>query len=131
MSEFWDDAEVIHAYTRAQAIADGVLVDLSKEPMCREAGFKLPIAMTATAFSQAVGGLDGEPLPSGQDQKGRLWDVLMVMRFEAGRHRETDRFNFDVLVWDGKKHNTVHLWCHIGPGDQGEPVLTVMLQGED
>ena len=23
------------------------------------------------------------------------------------------------------------LWAHVGPGDEGEPVLTVMLEGED
>ena len=39
MSACWTDAEVIHVYTRAQALADGVLVDVS--PLAREAGFKL------------------------------------------------------------------------------------------
>ena len=28
---FWDDAELIHSYTRRQAIEDGVLVQLSGE----------------------------------------------------------------------------------------------------
>ena len=27
---FWDDGEVIYAYTRAQALEDGVLVDVSE-----------------------------------------------------------------------------------------------------
>lgn len=36
--------EVIHAYTRAQAIEDGVLVDLSD--LAREAGFRFPVAVT-------------------------------------------------------------------------------------
>jgi len=31
---------------------------------------------------------------------------------------------------DGK-HETVKLWSLIGPGDDGEPVLTLMLEGED
>lgn len=133
-SDFWADAEIVHAYTRKQAIEDGVLVDLSQGELgqlCRQAGFKVPMAMTATAFGQCVGGLDGEPLPAGQDQKGRLWDVLMVMRYIAAAHRDSDRFNFEVRVWNGKRHEVVHLWCLIGPGDTGEPVLTIMLQGED
>ena len=39
---------VISAYTRAQAIADGVLVDVSE--MAREAGLKHPTALTATVW---------------------------------------------------------------------------------
>ena len=42
---FWDDAEVISSYSRAQAIEDGVLVDVST--VAKEAGIKFPVAMTA------------------------------------------------------------------------------------
>lgn len=45
--------------------------------------------------------------------------------------RGEDRVFFDVSVWDGKRHNTVKLWCHCGPGDDAEAVLTIMLLGED
>jgi len=34
---------VIHTYTRAQAIEDGVLIDVSE--MAREAGFRWPVAV--------------------------------------------------------------------------------------
>ena len=34
--------EVIHSYTRQQAIEDGVLVDVSSTPEAKEAGFKAP-----------------------------------------------------------------------------------------
>ena len=37
---FWDEAEVIYAYTRAQAIEDGVLVDVSE--IAEEAGNQVP-----------------------------------------------------------------------------------------
>jgi hypothetical protein len=36
-----------------------------------------------------------------------------------------------VSVWDGTNMGGVAAWCHIGPGDQGEPVLTIMLLDED
>ena len=134
---------VIFSYTRAQAIEDGVLVDLTADgktkQLVREAGFGVPVAMTSTAFTETVlAGTtetqDGEFIfPSGQSLKGRLWDVLMVMRFAARANRNTDRVYFAVDVdtnGDGK-HNTVKLWSLIGPGDDGEPVLTVMLEGED
>lgn len=41
----WDDAEIIASYTRAQAINDGALVDVS--PISTEAGFKVPVALTS------------------------------------------------------------------------------------
>ena len=40
-----DDDDLIYSYTRAQALADGVLVDVSQ--MASEAGFRYPTAITA------------------------------------------------------------------------------------
>lgn len=40
MSYLFSDAPVVHAYTRAEAIEDGVLVDVSET--AREAGFRVP-----------------------------------------------------------------------------------------
>lgn len=135
---------MVFSYTRAQAIEDGVLVDLTADGetklLCREAGFKLPIAMTTTAFTETVlAGTtetpDGEfVFPSSQSGKGRLWDVLMVLRYSIRSIPDgEDRVNFEVDVdtnGDGK-HKTVKLWCLCGPGDDGEAVLTIMLEGED
>lgn len=39
---------VIHSYSRAQAIEDGVLVDVSS--MAKEAGFIWPVAVTAAVW---------------------------------------------------------------------------------
>ncbi len=44
--------EMIHSYTRKQAIDDGLLIDVSE--MAKEAGFKWPIAITATVWNQHV-----------------------------------------------------------------------------
>jgi hypothetical protein len=132
----WEGAEVIFSYSRADAIRDGVLVDWTKEPLaslCRQAGFRLPIAMTDGAWAACIG---SEPFPQGQSVAGRAWDVLAVLRAAIRRNRNTDRVDFKVRVWDGPVANgqqfrTVDLWCHCGPGDTAEPVLTIMLEGED
>lgn len=134
MNSLFEDAEIISRYTRRQAIEDGVLVDLSDgetAALVKEAGFKFPIAMTAAAFNDTVAPIDGTPLPAGQDIKGRLWDVLMVLRFAIRVSKEPDRIFFKVRVFDGKRHRDVKLWAHCGPGDEMEPVITIMLQGED
>jgi len=129
----FEDFEVIHRYTRKQAIEDGVLVDLMQpetEPLVREAGFRFPIAMTAAAFSEAVAPIDGE-LPPGQDLKGRLWDVLMLLKAGIRGNLKDDRVHFTVNVFDGTKTNPVQLWALCGPGDDLEPTITIMCEMED
>jgi hypothetical protein len=132
------DAEVIFAYTRAQALADGVLVDVSK--MAREAGFRWPVAMTADAWEDCVSwdretaARHGVP----QDEAGRLWDVLWMASHAAraaARRNHDGPLNFDFrrIPRQGRgrtpKMATLTIWT--GPGDDGEPVITIMLPGED
>lgn len=126
---------VISSYTRAQAIADGVLVDLMQESaagLVREAGFKYPIAMTVGAFGEAVGAV-GEELPAGQSVTGRVWDVLMMLKHCIRQGQGGDRVDFWVMVDpDGQGHHKrVNLYSLCGPGDNGEPVVTILLPGED
>jgi len=126
-----EDFDLIHSYTRAQAIEDGVLVDMTRGDLgetLREAGFRLHTAMTATAFRKAIGIGD---LPAGQDVRGRWWDVLMVLRYAVARNRKTDRVHFQVSVWNGRRNEDVALWALTGPGDDGQPVITIMLEGDD
>ena len=77
----FEDAAVIFSYTRAQAIEDGVLVDLTA--WARETGFKVPVACTATVWQGYI-----VPPPKtegwGQSERGRAHDLLwMVRRFTA------------------------------------------------
>jgi hypothetical protein len=125
--------EPIAVYTRRQAIEDGVLVDLMQAEttsLVREAGFRIPVAMTVGAFTAAVAGI-GETLPAGQDLKGRLWDVLWMLRCAIKAGGSTDRVNFRLNVWNGHQYDEVRLWALCGPGDTAEPVVTIMLEGED
>ena len=143
---FW--GEEIFRYTRAQAIADGVLVDLTSatddkgQLLCHQAGLKVPVAITRTAWAETIeaGGAwkphgDGEilELKGGQSLTGRLWDVLWMLRVSCGQASDTDRIHFQVLVdVDGHgRHETVKLWALCGPGDDAKPVITIMLEGED
>jgi hypothetical protein len=125
--------EPIAVYTRRQAIEDGVLVDLMQAEtvrLVREAGFKFPVAMTAVAFAATVAEL-GQPLPEGQGIQGRLWDVLWMLTCAIKTAGSTDRVKFRVNVWNGRRRDEVKLWSLCGPGDDGEPVVTIMLEGED
>jgi hypothetical protein len=114
---------VIFSYSRAQALEDGVLADVSE--LAREAGFKYPTAITVAVHGELMNFREGTE----QSYTGRLWDVLMVMRFTRA---DGDRVHFKVNMRqpDGRTR-TVDLWALCGPGDTPEPVLTIMLEGED
>ena len=118
---------VISSYSRAQAIADGLLVDVSE--MAQEAGIKHPMAVTAAVWAQYVTVPDGV---DGQDEHGRLWDVLNMFRFAALRSAGQDTLRFEVLVRnDNTTPKRVTLKAICGPGDTPEPVLTILLPDED
>jgi len=126
-------SDPIAVYTRRQAIEDGVLVDLMQPEtvsLVREAGFKIPVAMTAGAFAATVAEF-GKPLPAGQDIQGRLWNVLWLLACAMRTAGSTDRVQFRVQVWNGSRREEVRLWASCGPGDDAAPVVTIMLEGED
>jgi hypothetical protein len=134
---------VIHSYTRAEAIEDGFLVDLgtfSFRPnltILQEAGIKFPVAITRAAYNRAIQE-DGRELPPAQDLSGRMWDVVYMMKFAIARSAgATSEIRFVVYVWnwigntERTKHERVQLKALCGPGDDGEPVITIMLPDED
>ena len=119
---------VIYAYTRAQAIEDGVLVDVSETG--QQVGFKFPVAITEALLGRLTPTRADQSL--GQDYEGRLWDVLWLAAF-TGRlaDRGEDTMNFTVVLQEvnaqsGKPQNTdLRLWAVCGPGDNAEPVVTI------
>ncbi|NWL26637.1 hypothetical protein DM794_06110 [Paenarthrobacter ureafaciens] len=136
MNDFWASAEVISTYSRKQAIEDGALKDITEAASNR--GFPFAAAMTDAAWTEAVawdeknGGL--------QDEKGRLWDVVSMAWVAAiasrGRHAaESNRVPFHLYrvpnIPDATEANELELLMEISGGDDGEPVITIMLPHED
>jgi hypothetical protein len=126
----FEEADLIHRYTRADALRDGVLIDVSTT--AREAGFTYPVALTAAAWQKCVS------VPPGlacQDESGRLWDVLTMLRFAIrGSNGGAREVRFGVHVRNDNRDRIpplVRLKAVCGPGDGGEPVVTVMMADED
>ncbi len=125
----FDKADLIHAYTRADAIRDGVLIDVS--PTAREAGIRYPVALTRAVWQRCVS------VPPGvrcQDEAGRLWDVVYLLACAVRRCGRGPVVRFGVYVRNDNRDRApplVRLKAACGPGDQGQPVLTVMLPEED
>jgi hypothetical protein len=124
---------VIYGYSRVQAIADGLLIDVSA--MAKEAGFSLPVAMTSAAWSDCVEWSDRDSeRQTHQDESGRLWDVLWLAHLAARRAQGgTVAFTLHRVPRGGKGRmpRKVALYMDIGPGDVAEPVITLMMPGED
>lgn len=118
---------VIFSYSRAQAIADGVLIDVTET--AKEAGIKHPTALTAAVWAEYV------EVPAGvecQDEQGRLWDILNMFRFAAKQSAGGTELRFEVLVRnDNTSPKPVTLKAICGPGDTLDPVLTILLPDED
>lgn len=124
-----DDWPIIFSYTRAQAIADGVLIDVTAQ--AAELGFKVHTVVTDHLYSKYVlppTGLEGE----GQSIEGRLHDLLFRTLLTAKSIRDIDRAEFDVLfLMKPGRWDTVRVLAIVGPGDHGEPVLTIILPEDE
>ena len=121
---------VIYAYTRAQAVADGVQVEVTKT--AQEAGIKFPMFLTRAVFEAYVA---VPPDVTGQDEAGRLWDVVWMTRFGIIRARPgCDRIPVAFYVRnDNRAARLVKLIATCGALDidDPQPAITVMMPDED
>jgi hypothetical protein len=69
-----------------------------------------------------------------QDESGRLLDVLSLLRFAIRTGNGGAEVRYAVHVRNDNRAGTpplVRLKAVCGPGDQGEPVIAVLLCDED
>jgi hypothetical protein len=124
----FDESHLIHRYSRAEAIADGVLVDVTA--VAREAGIRFPVVLTRAVWDQYV---KVPPGVAGQDEPGRLWDIVWMLSLAICQSKGT-LVHFALHVRNDNKERTpplVRLKAICGPGDDAEPVLTVTMPNED
>jgi hypothetical protein len=99
----WEDAEIISVYSRAQAIEDGVLVDVT--PIARRlCGFRYPVAVTRALFEDAGDGIGG------------LLRSVTAAALKAKPGEDMVTLEFQGLT----------VWSICGPGDTAAPVVTIM-----
>jgi len=121
---------VIYSYTRKQVVADGVQVEVTKT--AKEAGISFPVFLTRTVFDAYVAEPEGV---TGQDEAGRLWDIVWMLRFAIMRSRShSDRVPVALYVRnDNHRAKLVKLIAQCGPLDMDDPqpAITVMMPDED
>ena len=121
---------IIYAYTRKQAVEDGEQVDVSAT--AAEAGIRFPVFLTRRVFDAYV---TVPPNVSCQDEAGRLWDLVSMLRFAIKRcGSDGDRIAYSLYVRnDNRRPRLVKLVASCGPLDLDapEPAITIMLPDED
>lgn len=117
--------DYISAYSRADAIDDGVLVDANVGDFAEvtRQHYRYPVAMTAAVFGLMETAVNSH---QGRDYRGIWHDILHMSRYAVVQRAQT------YVVFQAHiagKLRTLRAVC--GPGDDLEPVITVMLEDED
>ena len=120
----------IYTYSRAQAVADGLQVEVTKT--AAEAGIRFPMFITRRVYDAYV---TVPPDVTGQDEAGRLWDLVWMTRFAIIRIRPgVDRLPVALYVRnEPARSRLIKLVAVCGPldFDDPQPAITVMLPYED
>lgn len=120
--------DVIYSYTRKEAIENGDLHDITD--IAKEAGFKVPIAVTNALF-EAYLNPTSEEKEMGQSLDGRIWDMLSILFYAANGNSNSGILKLEISIMFENGRKDVPFKSVIGPGDNGEPVITLMLPDED
>ena len=121
---------VVYAYTRSQAVADGFQIEVSK--VAQEAGILFPVFLTRAVYEAYV---TVPPEVAAQDEAGRLWDIMHMLRFAVHKAQpDQDRLHFALYVRnDNRRPKLVKLIATCGALDIDDPrpAITVMTPGEE
>lgn len=127
---------VIHRYSRADAIADGVLVNLGMfvsedgVPVLDLIGLRFPVAMTDAAYTAVVGETEGGLLALKFVTRRVVYVLASLKRAILASSGAGTRIDFDCTS-AGLPTRSIALKSICGPGDNAEPVITIMLPNED
>jgi hypothetical protein len=136
----FSDSSLIFCYSVSDAIADGLHVEVTKEPETSELGFKYPVTLTTTAFKKCVEWTEADTKVSQhwQDQSGRLFDVLSMARLailsgiKAGLNEGPFPFKVSLVARDQENRQVnVDLKTTLEAGSQGQPYIVISLLEED
>jgi hypothetical protein len=128
-TNIFDGAEVISSYSRAQALADGVLMDAQVGDIAevtRQHVGTMPTAMTSAVFGLIEKAVRNPK--ASNDWKGVWHDILWMSQFarRASAQDGGSPKGFKVTITGTGRQRLFVLWVSVGPGDAGGPVVTVM-----
>lgn len=123
--------DVIYSYTRAQAIEDGVLVEVTGElaKIARQ-HYKYPFAMTAEVHSIIQQAVDNPKTCN--DYNGVWADIIWMSRCNVLNRPNNRTILFSVLITGTDKEDDVYKFKLVCvPSDDASPCMTLMLPEQD
>lgn len=115
--------EAVPPETRAARIENGKLIDVSAA--ASKLGYINPVAVTRSVWNHVIVPSEAERR-WGQTEESRLHDMLFQYRLMARRHPASRIVTFRVPVSDQQPPHNILLTALSGPGDDCEPVITIM-----
>jgi len=134
---------IIYAYTRKDAIADGFQVEIDQKTS-RSAGIRYPVYMNRTVWDRYVE--VPKEMTGYQDEAGRLWDILWMFAISARKTPGAELlFKFICQLpkeepWldnehseEGEFQRLITLKALVGPVDIDDPspAITILFPNED
>jgi hypothetical protein len=123
--------DVIYAYTRKQALEDGVQVDANTGDFAEvtRQHYKYPVYMTRTIFDLVERAVENKHFWN--DYKGVWHDILWMSRVYSRRIDEQTR-EFIVIIKGAGRKSKYTLVAQCGPMDidDPQPVVTIMMPDE-
>ena len=110
--------------SRQDAIDDGDLIEITR--MGRDVGITFPLAVSAQAAQSMV---PFSNIPQ-ETVTENLWDTLHAFRDKA-LTTTAEEFEFQASIYLNGLVPTITFKAAVSPGDNGEPVITIMLPDED
>ena len=119
---------VIHSYSRADAINDGILIDLSLSFPSQCSMYRYSVACTADVWALIT---QGAACENGASPAGIVWEVIYMSQHGVITRPDDQTVLFDVIIPGARTTNPHRLKAQCHAGDQMEPVITIMLPDED
>ena len=134
MKEFFGGSpDLIFIYSREQAIEEGVLIDVT--PIARQAGYRIPVALTCALMGDIQDVPEGMRTRPGMEVDSRLFDVLNQgnIAIHRGASRSSELcFTLPLPVGgDTNPYQEYSVKIVIGPDEEDLPCFTFMCPQED
>lgn len=129
--EFFGDT--ISVYTRARAIEDEVLIDITNH--AKKFGYQCPVAITDIAMKASL--QNCSQVEANIDSIFKVTCLINILKtLKEAILNNSSNCNiiiFEVMVFTPilKTEANMQFKCHLGGGDDGELVITIMLPDED
>ena len=127
--------EIENVRSRAQAITDGVLVDVTD--VAKMLALRNPVAVTDAVWRQCIDWTEADSdRQVSQSTRDRLWDVVFALSVYIRSNKITTTtflYELPIVPRDGitKTPQVTVLRVVGGRGDHGEAVITIQLARED